>query len=397
MAVVPPPGVADSDPRVNPSIAGSAKIRTMAAAAANLLTAMASPPTLALSASISPAGSTKTIAWNNGAYRDSGPVINNGSNQAIIQAALQSDGVTRASGWGQGWLREFGFDGQYLSIRLSQSATRFLRIWVDGVPHSATLVAQSSLIGYTGSGGIYLNIDFGSRAWRQIAVELEDSTSVVPYGSMTIDPRDTVTPPLAAGSLWMWVGDSYGQGTGATRYAYGFVYQMARMLGMPRFWQWTSQASTGLVKTSSPYGAYLTRIADVIAQNPAGVVIQGSINDAGQAGIGAALTTYISTLKAALPRCRVIVTSPLFVASPLASYTTVGTDMSTAAAALGVPYLDLLTPAYFSGTGKQGSTTGDGNADYYRATDGTHPNDAGHYALARTIAPLLGAQMGAVA
>jgi lysophospholipase L1-like esterase len=40
----------------------------------------------------------------------------------------------------------------------------------------------------------------------------------------------------------------------------------------------------------------------------------------------------------------------------------------------------------FTGTGKAAGTTGDGNADVYRASDGTHPTDDGHFMLAHAMA-----------
>lgn len=43
---------------------------------------------------------------------------------------------------------------------------------------------------------------------------------------------------------------------------------------------------------------------------------------------------------------------------------------------------------YITGTGRQGATTGDGNADRFIGTDGVHPTVAGHQALATRIAQL---------
>lgn len=46
----------------------------------------------------------------------------------------------------------------------------------------------------------------------------------------------------------------------------------------------------------------------------------------------------------------------------------------------------LCGPSYQTGSGKQGSTAGDGNSDRYTGSDGTHPTKAGHENLARVIA-----------
>ena len=48
-----------------------------------------------------------------------------------------------------------------------------------------------------------------------------------------------------------------------------------------------------------------------------------------------------------------------------------------------------LGSSWVFGTGRVGATTGDGNRDIYISSDGTHPTDAGHAALGRTIADLI--------
>jgi lysophospholipase L1-like esterase len=47
--------------------------------------------------------------------------------------------------------------------------------------------------------------------------------------------------------------------------------------------------------------------------------------------------------------------------------------------------VQLAGPSYMTGSGKQGSTTGSGNADRYTGSDGTHPTVAGHAHIAYTI------------
>jgi phospholipase/lecithinase/hemolysin len=68
--------------------------------------------------------------------------------------------------------------------------------------------------------------------------------------------------------------------------------------------------------------------------------------------------------------------------------------MKAAAATLGIPFVDLLTPAIFVGSGKVGATTGSGNADWARTNDGIHPTDAGHWMLAQYIAGGLSRALG---
>jgi lysophospholipase L1-like esterase len=51
-------------------------------------------------------------------------------------------------------------------------------------------------------------------------------------------------------------------------------------------------------------------------------------------------------------------------------------------------------PAWITGTGKQGTPTGSGNADRYVGSDGVHPTAAGHPALATTVASLWARSIG---
>ena len=65
---------------------------------------------------------------------------------------------------------------------------------------------------------------------------------------------------------------------------------------------------------------------------------------------------------------------------------TLSPNLSVAHAAGAV--VTLSGPSYMTGTGKQGATTGTGNADRYTGNGGTHPTKAGHAHIARTVAKL---------
>ena len=53
-------------------------------------------------------------------------------------------------------------------------------------------------------------------------------------------------------------------------------------------------------------------------------------------------------------------------------------------------------PSYMTGTGKQGTTTGTGNADRYTGSDGTHPTVAGQAYIASVVASLWARSIQAV-
>ena len=64
-----------------------------------------------------------------------------------------------------------------------------------------------------------------------------------------------------------------------------------------------------------------------------------------------------------------------------------------AAAASGTP-VALGAESYMTGTGRQGTTVGDGNADVNTGSDGTHPTKAGHVAIVKAIAARLAETIG---
>jgi lysophospholipase L1-like esterase len=395
---------------VTQALKGDERIRVMGQAAPGAQTPMATPPTITLAATVSPAASTKNIPSNNGAFNSNCPTnYNAGSGVTNPLGPLYANG-TRHSSWGQGWVRRFDFDGRYFSLRINQSATMKLRLWVNEQPSSADLVSQSTLTGYTGTGNIWMNVDLGSRSIdpRRIMIEIEDTATPTSWGSMEIDPRDTVTPPAIASPRLLWVGDSYGQGNGANLYSHAFNKTVAWKLGIIDMWNWCSLSSTGLVKTNGADGNYQSRSADVYAAaattSPgcgAIVVIQASLNDAAYIGTGqiaAAFYQYVSGLRSAARQATIIATSVPYVATPNAAYITVSTEVQNAAINSRVPFIDLITPTaattYYSGTGTTAAPTGDGNADYYRAADGVHPSDNGHLNLGHVFAQLLGPVIG---
>jgi lysophospholipase L1-like esterase len=384
----------------NIPLLGGGKARTMGTAPASELTAMGSPPTLTLTAAVEPAASTKKIAWNWPGYRSNMPMINNGSEQAVGQSPIYANETERAGPAGSSIRREFDFDGQYFSVRVSSQAGLKLRIWVNEIPSSSALILASTITGYT-VGGQYLNVNFGSRAYRRLVFEYEDTANAAVWGSAWTDPRDSITPPSTPSPLVMWVGDSYGLGLEATYYSSAFSIQAARMLGWPNLWNQTSVASTGLVATHENYGNYKSRLAkDVLPYMPETnglLVIQGSINDGPHANtVAQALAEYYAAFKAQRPKIPVVITSPLFAAEPTSEYLTIASILQERAETLGLPYLNMMEPETptFTGTGKAGSPADNGNADYYRTSAGFHPNEQGHYYLAHQIATKLAIAAG---
>lgn len=339
---------------------------------------------------------TKQISYTSSAYLWPGFVDTTGG--AATPRGRSTNAGVKASSC-ESTQVSFDFDGQKFDFKLKASTGTKWRIWVDGLATSSTLVPIPS---ETNATAIIL-VDLGSTSLgkpRQITVELESVSSPILFYGVNISPSDTLVFPRKPGPRVMVVGDSYGHGIGANFYAEGYARSLGRIMGWLDVWHSvTSCPSSGLVKAASVNnGAYITRINyDVIPFAPDVVIIQSSINDyesVGQNLIGPALTNYINTLKAALPNVIIIVTSPFYPASSPAAYVQIRDETKAAAIAAGVPYLDVLARAVFGGTGRAGTPVGDGNADIYRGSDGTHPTKEGHWMAANQLAALLSPALG---
>jgi lysophospholipase L1-like esterase len=377
---------------------GSERVRGMAASAPYAPPLMTTAPLVTQGATIA-AGLTATygaahVRWDCPLLD---PPFNSGSMQpkaASMAGAQQSSPYASVS---------FDFDGRYLDVELTAHATHKYRIWVNEQAATPDLVAFP-----TGTGTRqFLHLDFGAASRptpRRITLEFEKSSATITVYGFRCAPTDLFSPPAPTPRV-MLIGDSYARGEGgATSRAFGYARSLGRFMGWADFWHIsTTYAGTGLVQANDPaIGAYGVRMAyDVLPHSPDLLIIQGSVNDRPHTGlVGAALTIYVRTFRNAYPDVPIIVTSPLFVATPLAADLTNAADMRTAAGALGVPFVDALTPAVFTGDTTAGDTTpnGSGNADWARnGGDKTHPSNAGAYALARYVSGLIAKPLGVIA
>jgi hypothetical protein len=220
------------------------------------------------------------------------------------------------------------------------------------------------------------------------------------------------------------------------------------MLGVECYSQ--SAGGTGYVVAGAftPYGS-AARLANVVAANPELIIVQGSVNDDSSTGIQAAASSLYSAYATGCPNAKVIVFGPqpsnststlsanrqsniaavkaAAMAAPnvLAFHDEVGTAAAVPAAyASGTTYSDgnlvtslgsvwmasnggstfsgsapgissrwVLMTYVYTGTGKVGSTTGDGTRDTYLYSDGVHPTPEGSAALAIRCANLIRADL----
>lgn len=375
---------------------GSPLVRAMLDAAA-----LASPPTLtAQTAQFS--GYTTFVSPSSTIFRISGaPLIN--SSGYFPRNAHKTD--SSVSFWGGCLAVEFDLESSDLVFKSQVPTGAAFKLWVNEQPHSLTPTTMSTVTGVSGSGSNYFKAAFGTRAYRRIRLELVATTSApAAFGGIYLSATDAMFPPSIPSPKFLVIGDSYAYGVSTSGQVWtgdAYAILLARALGFANVINFTGVPSTGVIATNpgNLYGNYASRFAfDVVPLAPDVIVYQGSVNDGPYVGlsqIGPQFASDIASLRASLPNAKIIGTSALYVGAASAAQLGVTSEMSAAATAAGVPFVDVMTPGYFTGTGSVGATNGSGNSDFYATNNGgLHPTLNGATALAKAlaqkIAPILG-------
>lgn len=328
---------------------------------------------------------------------------------------------------------DFYLTGDTVEIHALPAITGSTPLWifVDGVP----VTAAPSSIATTASVDCYLKLVFPSAARRRVEVFFPHSGSWydirIPYaGTLQPAPRK----PVVA-----FIGDSFWGGNNGTPLMQSGDFLLSRLLGVECYSN--SLGGTGYVSAGAfvPYGDP-TRVAAVAKGQPDLIVIQGSLNDDGLAGIQAAAAACFTALGNALPDVPIIVFGPqpsngvdTISANRAANIAAVAAACADAPNVLGFhdlvgsaggvppaaqtfqtypdgtlvtgigsvwkisnggaawqngpvtpgtdPHFALVTAVY-TGTGQVGTLKGDGNRDTLLYSDGTHPMPAASQAFA---------------
>jgi lysophospholipase L1-like esterase len=157
------------------------------------------------------------------------------------------------------------------------------------------------------------------------------------------------------------------------------------MLGYTNTYSY-SVGGTGLLTAPT----YRSRSADWAAVNATAALIQMSINDDGQttANIAAEMALLVPIVKA-LPTVKDvwIMGTCAKGGSNVAAIQAREPTLAAQAAALGVPYINLVSPIpLWTGSGYTGAPANNGNSDVMMYGDNAHPTQAGHDMIARAVA-----------
>lgn len=347
----------------------------------------------------------------------------------------------------------FGMDvihtGQNIEFVLVEQVANNMKTWifVDGAPITPTPTAPGvpTASGY----GYHVRLGFDTVARRRITIHTDSAHGVQ---GVATDMTDTLTPapPLPRVAF---VGDSFMDGSNGAPRLQAVAVDLARLFDVNPLIGATG--GTGYIAGGSDgvhqFGS-ADRIAQLVAFKPELIVVVGSVNDDGSAGIQAAASAYYAALNTSLPGVPVIVFGPqpssasgtistgraangaalkaAAAAAPnvLAFFDMVGTASGTVPPAFATfqarvkgervtylgsvwevvtdgssntgPYVPgqdanwaMVTYGY-SGTGQVGSPAGDGSRDLLLYSDSVHPTVAGAMALADRIAREVRAVLG---
>jgi len=292
---------------------------------------------------------------------------------------------------------EFMFDGLSFEIASHSNGASFQVITDDVVVTEKVSVASTGGLLYTG-------VTFPERKTRKIRICFRGSFR---FHGVKCDIQASVYPFLQRRPFSVFDGDSITEGTGSNQvFVDGYVGVVSKILD----WDVTDLAygGTGFVNPGAggrvPIGQ---RLDNVASKNPDIFVVCCGLNDAATTDYfnqaQAAITKYFADVKTKLPNSEVIVLSPF---SPnengnVTNLPTVAGWVKSSALANNFYYIDIIYGetidkfgnslasgwgGVITGTGKEGSPTGDGNRDFYITSDGTHPTPSGHQYLGRRIA-----------
>jgi lysophospholipase L1-like esterase len=240
---------------------------------------------------------------------------------------------------------------------------------------------------------------FSSFKFRKILIEIDGGW----FGGINISNTGTLFPPTRKPTPKAVIfGDSFTGGSGADGASItGYAEQLSLMMGWD-YWN-SGVGGTGYMNpgTQTTFG---TRVQhDVIGYNPDVVLIQGGQNDTTYTAtqVQSAATTLYNIIKSALPNALVVVLGNFSLSgTPTTNITNTRDALKAAALSAGLPYIDPIsgitydskgvaiktTSNWWTGTGRQGATTGNGNADLFTWTDNGHPSQAGHDYITRRTA-----------
>ena len=275
------------------------------------------------------------------------------------------------------YVRSFFFYGDKFECRYKDVSSAIV-IYVDGKRNASDIVTA------TNTGAIkYFSVTFPDSKLRRIDIGCYNAR----IGAIFTDDTDTVSPSLNPKKILV-AGDSFTEGTGATAQGMGFATRLSELSGNFNLVV-SGSGGTGYVATNNGRPNLETRAqTDIVDQSPDIVIIAMGINDS--LDITSAVTNTVDTIQTGLPDATIVLVGSWTAGEATGQMITNTAIIESVANSKGVYFINPTGTAnadgWITGTGDDGAPIGDGNADIFVSSDGTHPNDAGHLYLAQRLA-----------
>lgn len=236
----------------------------------------------------------------------------------------------------------------------------------------------------TGTGQIrYAQLVFSSVAFRRI-----DIVTTNAFVGDFYTENDVSVSPIPNPRSILIAGDSYTEGTGAG-FGLGYVTEFMKLSGNYNVIQ-SGSGGTGYHKDNGGRPPLVDRVqTDIVDLNPDVVILAMGINDSSVSDLSlveADIITTFNTIKTGLPNSTIIALGSWTSGEANAGMQAVTAMIKTQAESRGFLFINPTgtgnSDGWFTGTGQENSKNGDGNADIFISSDGTHPNLLGAEYLA---------------
>lgn len=361
---------------------------------------MAIPPTVTIADTSQISGSVITAAYASAVVNPIysygiGTIVRGGTTYPKRDSVIQSAVTTTLTT--SNMEVEFGFYGDEFEI-YEYGATSWYRILVDE-GDGFQYVSKTAIATLTNGSLKFRKVAFASVGLRRIKLE----TSNLYFFGVYCKPIHTVfkSDSFNVKNKCVILGDSFVEGSAAGFAFDGFAYTISKNLGFDLLA--SGSGGTGYISTGlAGRVKYRDRIqTDLISLNPDVAIIMGGVND--YSFLVADLVEEADLLYTQIRSSAVIkpiVVLPFFVGNQDAKLLSMSDGLRDLCIAKKIPCIDVARGdtydkygnkitsvglSWFAGTGKVGTATGNGNADLFKSSDGTHPTLEGHLYLGNRL------------
>lgn len=288
----------------------------------------------------------------------------------------------------------FTYDGNEFEI--IASSYEFVTLWFDEGRGWERVIPSTIPVTISGKSILYFNVKFKSAKVRNFKIQ-----SRMRFGGLNIQTGYNLTKLTTTNTKKIaFVGDSITEGATILDKSLAYPQLVSDAIG----YQCINNGigATGYIadgSTHERFKFYDRLDNDVISLNPDVVVLAGGINDTSYpiVDVQTQVTNCITKLKTSLPNAKIIVLGAWSPKNKWTAIDNVNNAIKGISLQNNVAFIDTINGytyksdgsvitssrgAWFTGVN---TSIGDGNAYLYISSDGTHPNQYGHYYISKLL------------